>query len=60
MQTHWKNRVGAGCRDMSLGEALADPLIRALMAADGVDPARLAAELSETARNLGGNVSNVA
>jgi hypothetical protein len=39
-------RIGAGCRDMSLHEALADPLIRAMMAADRVDPARLAAELA--------------
>jgi len=46
-------RIGAGCRDMSLHEALADPLIRAVMAADRVDPARLAAELAETARRLG-------
>lgn len=45
-------RIGAGCRDMSLHEALADPLIRAVMAADRVDPARLAAELGETARWL--------
>jgi hypothetical protein len=37
---------------MSLQEALADPLIRAVMAADRVDPARLAAELAETARRL--------
>jgi hypothetical protein len=29
-------RIGAGCRDMSL----ADPLIRAVMAADRVDPTR--------------------
>lgn len=45
-------RIGAGCRDMSLHEALADPLIRTVMAADRVDPARLAAELGETARRL--------
>jgi hypothetical protein len=38
---------------MSLAEALADPLIRTLMAADGVDPARLAHELAETARRVG-------
>ncbi|HEU5274581.1 MAG TPA: hypothetical protein VFU97_13030 [Xanthobacteraceae bacterium] len=38
--------------DMSLNEALADPLIRALMAADRVDPARLKAELAETARRF--------
>ena len=45
-------RIGAGCRDMSLAEALADPLVRAVMAADRVDPVRLAAELGETARRL--------
>ena len=45
------SRIGSG-RDMSLDEALADPLIRAVMAADRVDPARLAAELAETARRL--------
>ena len=48
-------RIGAGCRDMSLREALADPLIRAVMAADRVDPARLARELGETARRLARN-----
>jgi hypothetical protein len=37
---------------MSLHEALADPLIRAVMAADRVDPTRLAVELGETARRL--------
>ena len=45
-------RIGSGCRDITLSEALADPLIRAVMAADRVDPARLAAELGETARGL--------
>ena len=48
-------RIGAGCRDISLQEALADPLIRAVMAADRVDPTRLAAELGETARRLARN-----
>ncbi len=48
-------RIGAGCRDMSLHEALSDPLIRAVMAADRVDPARLAIELGETARRLARN-----
>jgi hypothetical protein len=47
-----QTRIGAGCRDMSLDEALADPLIRAVMAADRVDPARLGVELGETARRL--------
>jgi hypothetical protein len=42
-------RIGAGCHDMSLQEALADPLIRAVMAADRVDPARLAADLAQVA-----------
>ena len=45
--------IDTGCRDMSLSEALTDPLIRAVMAADGVDPARLRAELAETARRVG-------
>jgi hypothetical protein len=48
--------IGAGCRDMSLAEALADPLIRAVMAADRVDPTRLAVELGETARRLARNI----
>jgi hypothetical protein len=41
-----------GCREMSLRETLSDPLIRAVMAADGVDPDKLAAELAETAKRL--------
>jgi hypothetical protein len=41
-----------GCEEMSLREVLSDPLIRAVMAADRVDPDRLAAELAETARRL--------
>jgi hypothetical protein len=45
-------RISDGCSDMSLAEALSDPLIRAVMAADGVDPAELASELGETARRL--------
>jgi hypothetical protein len=49
-------RIGAGFPDMSLAEALADPLIRAVMAADRVDPTRLAAELAETARRFVRNV----
>ena len=48
-------RIGARPSNMSLHEALADPLIRAVMAADGVDPARLAADLAETARRLARN-----
>jgi hypothetical protein len=60
MQTHVQTGIGAGCRDMSLREALSDPLIRAVMAADRVDPARLAADLAETARRLGRSLDNVA
>ena len=39
-------------RDPSLTEALNDPLIRAVMAADGVDARKLAAELREVAERL--------
>lgn len=39
------------CRDrsMTLSEILSDPLIQAVMAADGVNPGRLAAELRRVA-----------
>jgi hypothetical protein len=40
-----------GC-DPSLNEALADPMVRAVMAADGVDPGKLAAELRAIAATL--------
>jgi hypothetical protein len=43
---------GTERRELSLDEALSDPLIRAVMAADHVDPARLAADLDETRRHL--------
>ena len=39
-------------RDPSLSEALADPLVRAVMAADGVDPRKLAVELRAMAARL--------
>jgi hypothetical protein len=38
--------------ELTLGEALADPLVRAVMAADGVDARRLATELREIAARL--------
>ena len=38
--------------DPSLSEALADPLVRTVMAADGVDPRQLAAELRALAAQL--------
>ena len=42
-----------GCEpDPSLSEALADPVVRAVMAADGVDPRKLAAELRAVAAQL--------
>ena len=44
--------IDADRRELSLDEALSDPLIRAVMAADRVDPARLAADLDETRRHL--------
>jgi hypothetical protein len=42
------------CRDksMTLPEILSDPLIQAVMAADGVNPGRLAAELRHVALAL--------
>jgi hypothetical protein len=49
MKTSCIGRIRAGSSDMSLAEALNDPLIRAVMAADHVDPSRLADELRETA-----------
>ena len=39
-------------RDPSLSEALNDPLVRAVMAADGVDARKLAAELQAIATRL--------
>ena len=46
-------RIGVGAPDMSLAEALSDPLIRTVMAADRVDPARLATELTRMSRRSG-------
>ena len=39
-------------RDPNLTEALNDPLVRAVMAADGVDARKLAAELNAIAARL--------
>ena len=41
-------------RDMTLTDALSDPLIRTVMAADGVDPGELAAILHTIAGKLVG------
>ena len=38
--------------ESNLGEALSDPLIRAVMAADGVDPRELESGLRDIARQL--------
>ena len=43
--------IGCGY-DPTLSEALADPLVRAVMAADGVDPRQLAADLRAMAARL--------
>jgi hypothetical protein len=42
------------CRDreLRLGEILADPIVQAIMAADGVDPQRLLASLRKTAAKV--------
>jgi hypothetical protein len=58
--TERSTSVNTGCRDMSLHEVLSDPLTRAVMAADRVDPQELAAELTETAKRLARIPSNVA
>jgi len=52
--------IDADRRELSLREALSDPLIGAVMAADRVDPGRLAVELAETARRLARNINSVA
>ena len=40
-------------REPSLEEMLSDPIVRAMMDADGVDPLKLEAMLKEVGRNLG-------
>ena len=40
------------CREPSLRDALKDPLVQAVMAADGVDPGALSTLLRETARKI--------
>lgn len=39
-------------RELTLEDALADPLVRAVMAADGVDPKKLERCFGEIARKL--------
>ena len=40
--------------ELNLSQTLSDPLIRSVMAADGVDPHELETRLSEIARTLAG------
>ena len=40
------------CKEPSLADAMADPLIQALMLADAVHPAELRALMRETARRI--------
>jgi hypothetical protein len=47
-------------RDMTLTDALSDPLIRTVMAADGVDPRELAAILHTIAGKLERSSSHIA
>lgn len=44
--------MNKSCREMTLTETLSDPLMRTVMAADGVDPRELAAILHTMAGNL--------
>jgi len=44
--------MGDKSQDLTLEEFLADPLIRAVMKADGVDPRALAAELRSVAEAI--------
>ena len=60
MRSGCRPLMGADRRELSLREALSDPLINAVMAADRVDPGQLAAELAETARKLARNMNSVA
>jgi hypothetical protein len=41
--------MDGNCRDLTLEEAMRDPLIAAVMKADGVDPLTLEADLRQTA-----------
>jgi hypothetical protein len=48
-------RYSGQCRrDMTLTEALADPMVQAFMSADGVNARQLEADLRELARNKAG------
>jgi hypothetical protein len=42
-------------RELTLSEALADPIVKAMMKADRVNPAALEADLRRIARTIGGD-----
>jgi hypothetical protein len=52
--------VNKSRREMTLTDALSDPLIRTVMAADGVDPRELAAVLHAMAGKLERSASQIA
>ena len=47
-----EHRMSSHCRELRLEEMLADPIVRAVMEADGVDLRELEAELQQTATLL--------
>ena len=47
-----EHRMSSHCRELRLEEMLADPIVRAVMEADGVDLSELEAELQQTATLL--------
>ena len=47
-----EHRMSSHCRELRLEEMLADPIVRAVMEADGVDLRELEAELRQTATVL--------
>ncbi len=44
--------MNGSCRELTLSNVLSDPIVRAAMAADGVDPRQFAAMLGDIARKL--------
>jgi hypothetical protein len=56
-QLSWKSRAGRTyVEEPTLAEALADPLVRAVMAADRVDPGKLESMLVSVARTFGSDM----
>jgi hypothetical protein len=47
-----EHRMSSHCREPRLEEMLADPIVKAIMKADGVDSCELEAELQQTAALL--------